>query len=106
MGISSSKAGQNKDENSRLLAPAYDLLAVLLADPDDTEEMAMSFTVGGGKSGFGRQTFLDAMTTSGIPIVVAERLINGKMNLSSNIYYICIEHGAQNILAKVFSRCS
>ena len=76
MGISSSKTGLNKDENSRLLAPAYDLLAVLLADPDDTEEMAMSFTVGGGKSGFGRQTFLDAMTTSGIPIVVAERLIN------------------------------
>ena len=27
------------------LAPAYDLLAVLLADPHDTEEMAMSFTV-------------------------------------------------------------
>ena len=30
-----------------VLAPAYDLLAVLLADPADTEEMAMSFTVGG-----------------------------------------------------------
>jgi serine/threonine-protein kinase HipA len=29
-----------------VLAPAYDLLAVLLADPADTEEMAMSFTVG------------------------------------------------------------
>ena len=30
-----------------VLSPAYDLLAVLLADPADTEEMAMSFIVGG-----------------------------------------------------------
>lgn len=59
-----------------VLAPAYDLLAVLLADPSDTEEMAMSFTVGGKKTGFGRQTFLDAMTGSGIPMGVSERLIN------------------------------
>ena len=59
-----------------VLAPAYDLLAVLLADPSDTEEMAMSFTVGGEKTGFGRQTFLDAMTGSGIPMGVSERLIN------------------------------
>ena len=59
-----------------VLAPAYDLLAVLLADPTDTEEMAMSFTVGGKKSGFDRQTFLGSMTASGIPLTVAERLIN------------------------------
>lgn len=59
-----------------VFAPAYDLLAVLLADPSDTEEMAMSFTVGGKKTGFGRQTFLDAMTGSGIPMGVSERLIN------------------------------
>ena len=32
-----------------VLSPAYDLLAVLLADPADTEEMAMSFSVGGKK---------------------------------------------------------
>lgn len=66
------------DTGSReyVLAPAYDLLAVLLADPEDTEEMAMAFSVGGEKSGFGRQTFLDAMSTSGIPTLVAERLIN------------------------------
>ena len=32
-----------------VLSPAYDLLAVLLADPGDTEEMAMSFSVGGKK---------------------------------------------------------
>ena len=57
------------------LAPAYDLLAVLLADPNDTEEMAMSFTVGGNKSGFDRNTFLTAFTQSGIPVAVAEKLI-------------------------------
>lgn len=59
-----------------VLAPAYDLLAVLLADPADTDEMALSFTIGGGKTGFGRQTFTDAMVASGIPPSVAERLIN------------------------------
>lgn len=58
-----------------VLAPAYDLLAVLLADPEDTEEMAMSFTVGGPKSGFGRSTFMNAFTQSGIPIAVAEKMI-------------------------------
>ena len=58
------------------LAPAYDLLAVLLADPEDTEEMAMSFTVGGQKSGFDRSTFMTAFTQSGIPAPVAEKMIN------------------------------
>ena len=57
------------------LAPAYDLLAVLLADPADTEEMAMSFTVGGTKSGFDRNTFMTAFTQSGIPVAIAEKMI-------------------------------
>ena len=57
------------------LAPAYDLLAVLLADPDDTEEMAMSFTVGGAKSGFDRNTFMMSFTQSGIPVAVADKMI-------------------------------
>ncbi len=57
------------------LAPAYDLLAVLLADPQDTEEMAMSFTVGGEKRGFDRSTFTTAFTQSGIPASVADKLI-------------------------------
>lgn len=57
------------------LAPAYDLLAVLLAAPEDTEEMAMSFTVGGGKSGFDRNTFMTVFTQSGIPVTVADKLI-------------------------------
>lgn len=57
------------------LAPAYDLLAVLLADPEDNEEMAMSFTVGGNKAGFDRDTFLTAFTQSGIPAAVSEKMI-------------------------------
>jgi len=58
------------------LAPAYDLLAVLLADPEDTEEMAMSFFVGGGKAGFNRDTFMAAFTQSGIPTAVAVKMID------------------------------
>ena len=58
-----------------VLSPAYDLLAVLLADPQDTEEMAMSFTVGGDKSGFNRNTFITAFIQSGIPVVVANKMI-------------------------------
>ena len=58
-----------------VLSPAYDLLAVLLADPQDTEEMAMSFTVGGQKSGFDRNTFITAFTQSGIPAAVANKMI-------------------------------
>ena len=57
------------------LSPAYDLLAVLLADPEDTEEMAMSFTVGGAKNGFDRSTFMSAFTQSGIPATVAIKMI-------------------------------
>jgi serine/threonine-protein kinase HipA len=48
---------------------------VLLADPADTEEMAMSFTVGGTKSGFDRNTFMTAFTQSGIPVAIAEKMI-------------------------------
>ena len=57
------------------LSPAYDLLAVLLADPEDSEEMAMSFEVGGTKSDFDRNTFMTAFTHSGIPIAVANKMI-------------------------------
>lgn len=58
------------------LSPAYDLLAVLLADPLDTEEMALSFTVGGAKSGFDRNTFMTSFTQSGIPSAVADKMID------------------------------
>lgn len=49
-----------------VLSPAYDLLAVLLADPADNEEMALSFQTGGSKDGFDRNTFLQAMQESGL----------------------------------------
>ena len=58
-----------------VLSPAYDLLAVLLVDPADTEEMAMSFEVGGIKSGFNRDTFMTAFIQSGIPAAVADKMI-------------------------------
>ena len=35
----------------------------------------MSFTVGGGKNGFDRHTFMTAFTQSGIPAAVADKMI-------------------------------
>ena len=62
-----------------VLSPAYDLLAVLLADPEDTEEMAMTFTIGGKKTGFDRKTFVNAMTDSGLSSKIANRLVDTMM---------------------------
>ncbi|MBR6423600.1 MAG: HipA domain-containing protein [Bacteroidales bacterium] len=67
-------------EGEYALTPAYDLLAVLLADPEDTEEMAMTFEVGGEKSGFDRHTFITAFTQSGIPTAVADKMIERMKN--------------------------
>ena len=72
------------------LAPAYDLLAVLLADPSDQEEMAMTLSVGGRKSGFRSADFLSAMTESGIPGKVAERII-GKINAALPLWQELIQ---------------
>ena len=58
-----------------VLSHAYDLLAVLLVDTADTEEMAMSFSVGSAKNGFNKTTFMDAFTQSGIPVAVASKMI-------------------------------
>lgn len=58
-----------------VLSPAYDMLSVQLADPADTEEMAMSFTVGGEKSGFNGNTFITAFTQSGISAALAEKMV-------------------------------
>ena len=63
-------------EREYTLSPAYDLLAVLLADPADTEEMALAFETEGQKNGFGRKTFVDAFIHSGIPGPVAEKIID------------------------------
>ena len=59
-----------------VLAPAYDLLAVQLADPEDTDEMALSFMVGGNKTGFDRDTFFTAFTQSGIAGTTANKMID------------------------------
>lgn len=62
--------------NGYLLSPAYDLLAVLLADPDDTDELAMPVFTGGKTSGFDRDTFAQAFVQSGIPVRATEKRIN------------------------------
>lgn len=57
------------------LSPAYDLITVWISYPQDTEEMAMTFEVGGEKNGFDRNTFLDAFGQSGLSRNVSEKLI-------------------------------
>ena len=58
-----------------LLSPAYDLLAVLLADPNDVDELAMPLFTGGSKTGFTRESFVQAFVASGVQEVTAEKLI-------------------------------
>lgn len=57
------------------LSPAYDLLAVLLADPNDTDELAMPIFTGGKTTGFDRATFTQAFIQSGVPANTAEKRI-------------------------------
>ena len=58
------------------LSPAYDLLPVLLVDPEDTEEMALAFTTGGPKQGFSLDTFTQAMTASGLRAEIVHRIVH------------------------------
>ena len=62
--------------NGYLLSPAYDLLAVLIADPNDVEELAMPIFNGGKKSGFNRDSFVQAFILSGVQEITANRLID------------------------------
>lgn len=62
-------------DSEYILSPAYDLLAVLLADPYDDEEMALSLNVGGKKKGFKIADFSEAMVESGIEKNRAEAII-------------------------------
>lgn len=59
-----------------VLSPAYDMLAVLLADSDDTDELALPLETGGMTSGFSKKSFISAFTSSGIPEKVSERMIS------------------------------
>jgi len=58
------------------LSPAYDLISVKLSFPQDTEDMAMTFEVGGEKTGFGRNTFLEAFKQSGLSEKVSMNMIS------------------------------
>ena len=57
------------------LSPSYDLLALLLADPNDTDELAMPIFTGGKTTGFDRDTFTQAFIQSGVPANTAEKRI-------------------------------
>ncbi len=59
-----------------LLSPAYDLLAVLLADPNDTDELAMPVFVGGKTNCFDREIFAQAFVQSGVPTKTAQKCID------------------------------
>ena len=52
------------------------LLSVKLAYPKDTEEMALSFEVGGSKTGFGRETFLKAFQQTGMNETASKKLVS------------------------------
>lgn len=56
-----------------LLTPAYDLLNVSMANPDDTEELAL--TLNGRKKHIKKEDFLNAMSLSGIAPKVFENML-------------------------------
>lgn len=64
------------DSTQYRLSPAYDLISVKLSYPQDTEEMAMTFEVGGQKIGFDKTTFLKAFLESGMNITASKKLIS------------------------------
>ena len=69
--------------NGYQLSPAYDLLAVLLADPDDVDELAMPIFTGGSKTGFDRESFIRAFVTSGIQEHTANKLVDKMIGYKS-----------------------
>ena len=74
-----------------LLSPAYDLLAVLLADPNDNDELAMPVFVGGKTTGFNRETFVQAMVQSGVPTKTAQKCID-KMAVYKDKWFEIIDN--------------
>ncbi len=62
--------------NTREKDTRYDLLAVLLADPNDTDELAMPIFTGGKTNGFNRETFTKAFVQSEVPANTAEKRID------------------------------
>ena len=76
--------------NGYQLSPAYDLLAVLLADPDDMDELAMPIFTGGEKAGFDRNSFVKAFAASGVQEITANKLID-KMASHKNKWIDTVE---------------
>lgn len=72
------------------LSPAYDLLAVILADPMDKDELAMPIYVGGKTIGFNKETFLQSFVGSGVPAKTAEKLIS-EMSEHQNKWFHLID---------------
>lgn len=62
------------------LSPAYDLLSVLLTGINDPDELAMPLSGANEENaainGFNRTSFIDAMTSTGIPAKVAEKILD------------------------------
>jgi len=67
---------EGTDGRNYTLSPAYDLLAVLLADPNDTDELALPLVSNGKTNGLVRESFIEAFVKSGIQYKVADRIID------------------------------
>lgn len=85
----------SKDGSNYHLAPAYDLLAVLLTGIKDQDELALPLTGAGVQdekpiAGFCRASFLEAMVESGINEKVANGIIN-KFFLCANKWAAVID---------------
>lgn len=77
-----------KYENEYVLAPSYDLLAVLLVDPNDTDELAMALEVGGKKAGFDRGAFMSSIIDSGVTEKAGEKIIKKMISNAQKWYDI------------------
>ena len=61
------------------LTPAYDLLNVVIINPKDDEELAL--TLNGRKKKLQKEDFIKSAATLGIETVIIERLINKYIKL-------------------------
>lgn len=84
------------------LSPAYDLLPVNLAMPEDKEEFAL--TMNGKKSNLKKKDFMDFARISGISEKVAEGLIKKIMSYSDKYFSAIQESLLPKSLQKKFTR--
>lgn len=82
-----------KDGRGYVMAPAYDLLAVLLTGIEDNDEMAMTL-IGSGVGdtqyigGYNRSSFVDAMEMSGVEGKYANKVIDKMVTFKEKWYDI------------------